>query len=402
MSKRTLDQRGRGALTACCIAISVGIGCDAETTSPSSEDGGLLPGAGAGGTSGRGGSGGASGGSSGSGGASGGSSGSGGQSGGSGGSGAGEFDCGVETCAPGQKCCITSGQCYGVGDGTSCALIGCAAPNGAQPDLDACCGSAGLVACPTNGTCVHPDCPECCPPDIDCNQHDECPDGYSCCYGTRRCFHPAVEDCPNITPHCDDSGGCPGDLTCSMEYDVCYPPGPHPGLAWHWTCGYPVCGNPSFPDVADDPETPNCTTEQEGDACTVPGASCDGVGSCGAILVCNDHGPENCPISRARYKQDIEYVDEQARQRIADRLLSIPLASYSYKQDALATPQLGFIIEDIEPSAATRGDHVNLYGYLSMAVAAIQVQNEQLSRMQQELAALREQLEASEGLQCGP
>ena len=387
MGKRAFEEGTHRALAACCVAISIGIGCGAKTTPPGSEDGGVQLG----------GSGGASAGSGGT------SSGSGGASGGSGGSGAGsDFDCGLETCAAGQKCCVSSGRCNDPSDGTSCAFIGCASPNGAPPDLDACCGPAGLVGCPATGTCVHPDCPECCPPEIDCNQHDECPDGYSCCYGTRRCHHPAVEDCPDVTPRCDESGGCPGELTCSDEYDVCYPPGPQPGLSWHWTCGYPICGNPGLPDVADDPETPNCTTEQEGDECMVPGALCDGVGSCGAMLACNDHGPENCPISRARYKRDIDYVDAEQRHQLTEQLLSIPLASYSYRQDPRAVPQLGFVIEDIEPSAAVRGDHVNLYGYLSMAVAAIQVQDQQLRSMQHELAALREQLEASAAPQCGP
>jgi hypothetical protein len=410
MTAKALLQRSCRALAACGAVIAIGSGCGSETVSPS-EDGGVQPGtagdgAGSGGASdrdaGSSGSsgGGASGASGGSGGASGGSGGAGGGSGGAGG--AGEFDCGRETCGPGVKCCVSTGTCDDPNDGTSCGFTSCASPNGAPVDYDACCGPLGLVGCPATNTCVHPDCAECCPPQIDCNQHDECPDGYSCCYGTRRCYHPAVEDCTLVPPRCDDDGGCPGDLTCSSDYEICYPPGPHPGLSWHFTCGYPVCGNPGLPDVADDPETPNCTTEQEGDSCMVPGAVCDGVGSCGSMLACTEAAPVVCPISRARYKRGIRYVDDQQRHALAEELLSIPLASYSYRNDPRALPQLGFIIEDVEPSAVVQGDRVNLYGYLSMAVAALQVQDTQLRSLQSEVAALRARLEATSGARCGP
>jgi len=223
---------------------------------------------------------------------------------------------------------------------------------------------------------VHPDCPECCPPHIECNQHAQCPDGYACCFGTRTCYHPAVSDCPDITPRCDDGGGCPGDLTCSPQYDVCVPPGPHPGFAWHFTCGYPVCGNPNLPDVADDPDTPNCTTEHVGDACDVPGALCDGVGSCGRMLSCSDHDPEQCPISRVRYKRDIEYVDDAQRRKLAQALLSTPLPA--------------------------RAERVGVYGQLSRAVAAIQVQHEQLRALQDELERVRARLAPQSAPQCGP
>ena len=50
------------------------------------------------------------------------------------------------------------------------------------------------------------------------------------------------------------------------------------------------------------------------------------------------------------------------------------------------------MIDDVEPSVAVSGDHVNLYGYLSMAVAAIQVQQSQIQALEQELRALREQV----------
>ena len=66
-----------------------------------------------------------------------------------------------------------------------------------------------------------------------------------------------------------------------------------------------------------------------------------------------------------------------------------------------AGPQLGFIIEDIEPSVAVSGDHVNMYGYLSMAVAAIQVQQAQIAELQRELERMRSQLQLEASV-CGP
>ena len=62
----------------------------------------------------------------------------------------------------------------------------------------------------------------------------------------------------------------------------------------------------------------------------------------------------------------------------------VPRRPESVSTPIAAVQQLGFIIEELEPSAAVRGDRVNVYGYLSMAVAAIQVQDQQLGLPQRE------------------
>jgi hypothetical protein len=67
----------------------------------------------------------------------------------------------------------------------------------------------------------------------------------------------------------------------------------------------------------------------------------------------------------------------------------MPLATYHYRDARGLGPQLGFIIEDIEPSVAVSGDGVNLYGYLSMAVAAIKVQQAQIESLRREVKELR-------------
>ncbi len=169
-------------------------------------------------------------------------------------------------------------------------------------------------------------------------------------------------------------------------------------LRWFTSCGAPVCS--SDPTPFDDPSIPNCTTQKLGDPCTTEGERCDGVASCGATYVCATMAPVTCPRSRARFKRDISYLDQQQLQQYHDELMSVPLASYRYK-DAPAVPQLGFIIDDIEPSVAVAGDHVNMYGYLSMAVAAIKVQQQQIETLQRELDQLRGTRPGSEPV-CGP
>lgn len=157
--------------------------------------------------------------------------------------------------------------------------------------------------------------------------------------------------------------------------------------ALHWvvSCGTPVCQGTGF---YDDPNIPNCTTEQEGQSCTTQGQRCDGVAMCGATLLCATKPPQTCPISRARYKQEIRYLGDAERDQFHDQITQLRLASYRYKS-APDVPQLGFMIDDVEPSVAVSGDHVNLYAYLSMAVAAIQVQDRQIKDLQRELERLR-------------
>jgi hypothetical protein len=160
------------------------------------------------------------------------------------------------------------------------------------------------------------------------------------------------------------------------------------------------------PAPYDDPNIPNCTkTQTAGSACSTKDQQCDGVASCGATLLCTDTDPKmqkgGCPLSRARYKQDIEYLTEPQLRAYHDQVMSLPLASYRYRTTP-ETPQLGFIIDDIEPSVAVSGDHVNMYGYLSMAVAAIQVQQRQIEALEQEVTRLREQVAAEPAPMCTP
>lgn len=168
-------------------------------------------------------------------------------------------------------------------------------------------------------------------------------------------------------------------------------------LKWYLGCGDPVCGGHT-----PEPGVDACTTEMEGAPCTVPAATCDPVNDCNAHLLCTDSDPTQqpggCPVSRARFKHDIRYLPDAELERVRDDVLATRIASWRYNhEDPSAREHLGFIIDDNpeSPSVARSGNHVDLYGYMSMAVAAIQVQDRQLRALEQETKALREELTAA-------
>ena len=168
------------------------------------------------------------------------------------------------------------------------------------------------------------------------------------------------------------------------------------------TCGDPVCGGHRPHDGV-----PACTTEHAGDPCTCLGATCDPGDPCNRLLECATSDPTHgglCPISRRSYKQNIEYLGAADLQRLHDELLKFRLASYQYDlPGASPAPHLGFIIDDVEPSpsVAANGDTVDLYGYTSMAVAAVQTQAREIDALKQEVEALRAQIATIAGGPCG-
>lgn len=171
-------------------------------------------------------------------------------------------------------------------------------------------------------------------------------------------------------------------------------------LHWFQTCGAPLCG----PSTEGPTGQPLCTDERVGDACAKEGALCDPSLGCGVNLVCAASDPKlapgGCPISRARFKEGIRYLRAEELAQVADLLLQTPLAEWRYKGDHTRTPQFGFIIEDVEPSFSVAGDQVNLYGYTSMAVAALKVQREQVRSLESRLMTLESRLRKLEQ-SCG-
>jgi hypothetical protein len=162
---------------------------------------------------------------------------------------------------------------------------------------------------------------------------------------------------------------------------------PDPSLFWFYTCGDPVCSGytPSG--------NPLCTGDQaQGNNCAPRDAVCDPQDGCNAQLLCTDTDPAvNCPISRRAWKRDIHYLSPGEQGQLATQVLQMPLATWEYavpgQPDGLHT---GFIIEDQAPgSPAVRGDRVDLYGFTTMAVAAIQQQQKEIEALRAEVQALR-------------
>jgi uncharacterized small protein (DUF1192 family) len=97
-----------------------------------------------------------------------------------------------------------------------------------------------------------------------------------------------------------------------------------------------------------------------------------------------------CPISTRRAKDEIAYLDDAARARLRDEVARVKLATYRYKQGDPAR-HLGFVIEDMPPGSPAvlpSRDRVDLYGYVSMAVAALQEHERELAALRAEVARL--------------
>lgn len=247
-----------------------------------------------------------------------------------------------------------------------------------------------------------------------------CGDKCSCVGGAPpvQCFVDPCEvtSCPEGTCEANYCGGCHAEFYDTMGKQVCTDcegdedcswgqectdhgclseGGPPPGT-WYTTCGYPVCG-PNDPPPGDLPKCPQGISQ--GDTCGELDYQCDAGLGCGASMLCAEEDPKSfgCPISRANKKSDIAYLDAPAQQAMAKDLLDFKLATYRYKAQGPQAPErLGFMIDDVEPSVAVdeKRDMVDLYGYLSMAVATLQVQSRQIEALRAEVDRLEAALEA--------
>ena len=163
-------------------------------------------------------------------------------------------------------------------------------------------------------------------------------------------------------------------------------------LLWRPTCGDPVCVAGGHRDHG----IPRCTVETAGKQCTAPGATCDPGNACNEDLICSTRDPRlqagGCPVSRASYKKDVHYLSDLELESYRDQLVALPLATYRYKQSSPDSRRhLGFLIDGHESLACVEPDRdqVDLYGYASMAVAALKVQAREIDEMKKEIAALR-------------
>jgi len=232
-----------------------------------------------------------------------------------------------------------------------------------------------------------------------------CSQGELCCAGadlycTPTCMR--VPSCPVLGRSClmpPDAGADSGFAADAKPTADAQPGDAQPGtLSWYLTCGDPVCQAP---------ESDAGLAEPDGGACPAVGSSCSTMGeqcgarnpevACGAVLTCAAHDPRagfgGCPISSRQFKDGIEYLDPARLEQLHDQTLRIRLATYSYKA-AYADPRprrLGFIIEDDSASPAVDPAHdaIEMYGYLSMVVATMQVQEKEIASLKRELAATR-------------
>jgi hypothetical protein len=174
------------------------------------------------------------------------------------------------------------------------------------------------------------------------------------------------------------------------------------------TCGAPICR--FDPDAGGDgglTDDAGAPCPALGTACTTDGATCgdrNTPNACGAVEQCAATNPQlqGCPISSRAFKDDVRYLDEAQLDQLHEEAIHIRLATYNYKAqlDDPTRRHLGFIIEDDPQSPAVDRpyDRVDLYGYLSMAVATMQVQEKEIDALKQEVRELRGERCGGEGL----
>ena len=188
------------------------------------------------------------------------------------------------------------------------------------------------------------------------------------------------------------------------------PPAPTPPqYSYYSTCGDPVCSQ--WREKAEIALCPAGVLI--GGSCDTPNYSCDPKNDCNSLVKCTDSDPRThpggCPISARQSKRDVAYLTQSQQQNLAENLLAFKLATWNYKNDPADTDQrLGFIIEDVlgDPGAASlfqsspavdeKRGMVDLYGFLSMAVATLQTQQREMDSLRSEV----ESLKASMSQQC--
>jgi hypothetical protein len=196
-----------------------------------------------------------------------------------------------------------------------------------------------------------------------------------------------------------------GTMSCAAPDSVCCRSSPFgagtciaPGASCmygSWTCDNPAdCGGGNI--CCDTGSGSICTSDAD---CTAMNGRrmCVDSTDCAGNLQCCGQGPSPnfycgnvCPISRRKYKEDIQYLDEPSLQALHDQLLGMRLSTWRYRNDPVSQ-HLGFIIDDVGagPAVAPDGEHVDLYGYISMAVATLQVQAQEIAALRAEVKALK-------------
>ena len=188
------------------------------------------------------------------------------------------------------------------------------------------------------------------------------------------------------------TGSCLCHMKCGPQFPI-----PRPceaGTPLTWDCGAAASECPA--------ERPRL-----GAACATPNLDCNyGQEPCQSTsFICESgtwHSKMNtCPVSTARLKKEIHYLSEAELRQISEDTQSLRLTTYRYK-DGDPAQHLGFIIEDAPDShAVVQGrDRVDLYGYTSMTVATLQVQQKEVADLRREVETLRREM-AEQRATCG-
>jgi len=205
---------------------------------------------------------------------------------------------------------------------------------------------------------------------------------------------PALPDvtCPATRTEAAGQACTPTDAYCVYDDLICHCTNCIDGPVVRCT------GDPTWQCPAPNPDaTCPAGIPMLGAACATEGKTCTySCGDAGGRLCKNgawyaaDGGP--CPVSTRRAKKNVAYLDKAQRTRIAAELASFKLATFEYRDPSLAGKRhLGFIIEDAPDSPAVDRERnmVDLYGYASMLVAAVQAQGEEIARLKAEIERLK-------------
>jgi hypothetical protein len=290
-------------------------------------------------------------------------------------------DCPTSLPAQGASCTKEALLCeYGDDYNPTCNdVVVCSGGRWATPFYR---GGGGSRTCPSTPPTLPPNPQGCAPTAAEVPAGQACsPKGLTCTYDGALCSCGAF--CPSYPvgqADCNPDAGI--TQNCCDRTNV------------RWTCfrGPAYCATPR-PRV--------------GQACTREGERCaiDAPRECGQTSMECRQGvwnvaPGECPISSARFKRDVAYVSQPDAEQLRGDLMRVKVARYRYTKGDDA-PHLGFIIEDMpegSPAVLPSRDRVDLYGYVSMTVVALQQQNEEIARLRAEVARLSDERRATS---CG-